>query len=109
MRWEWSHQGSRAVSEIADFPIIGKGIGLLATKVASGGQKGIGEVFRETVRKTMKVKGNEAGWVDFDGVADSHKHIGDLSGVALSRLFESSGEDGYPCLCSATFSDWYCP
>jgi hypothetical protein len=57
----------------------------------------------------MKVKGNEAGWVDFDGVADGHKHIGYFGCVALSRLFESSVKDGYPCLCSATFSDWYCP
>jgi hypothetical protein len=62
----------------------------LATKVASGGKKGVGEVFRETVRKTMKVKGNEAGWFDFDGVADGHKHIGYFGCVALSRLFESS-------------------
>jgi hypothetical protein len=36
------------------------------------------------------VKGNEAERFDFDGVADSHKHIGNLSGVALSRLFEGS-------------------
>jgi hypothetical protein len=57
----------------------------------------------------MKVKGNEAGWFDFDGVADGHKHIGYFGCIALSRLFESSVKDGYPCLCSATFSDWCCP
>jgi hypothetical protein len=38
----------------------------------------------------MKVKGNEAGWVDFNGVADSHKHIGYFGCVAVSRLFEGS-------------------
>jgi hypothetical protein len=38
----------------------------------------------------MEVKGDEAGWVDFNGVADGHKHIGYFGCVAVSCLFEGS-------------------
>jgi len=33
---------------------------------------------------------DKAGWVDIDGVADGHQHLGDLSSIVVSCLFEGS-------------------
>ena len=71
---------------------------VLDWEVAAGGQKGVGKVFLRR-RQGRQVKGDEAGWVDIDGVTDGHQHLGDLSGIVVSRLFEGSDSHGHNGLC----------
>ena len=51
------------------------------------------------------MKGDEAGWVDIDGVTDGHQRLGDLSGIVVSRLFEGSDSLGLNGLCRPVTAD----